>query len=187
MIFGTAQAQSWGVLPPSHSRRATIVSRSRGPSRGPSRGASRGASRLASRRATFVEQAPSRKATIVRKTGASTESQVNSTLGTPRTQRKAQFDDGPSQANDDIFTIDLNKAIKNKLKDRFEREPDDVEDTGFDETEDVEADKYLDGHYEEGDYEIFDEEIEIELDEEEERLERLQYFKERRFSVFPIA
>lgn len=158
LLFATASPQPWGVLP-SRSRRPTVASTraaSRAQSRAVSRVQSRAVSRAVSRKATFVDTADQleRKATLRAK------------MDTPRLERRLEekLDD-----EDDVYTIDIDKAINKMRKELGDRIESDLKQ----DTTNVE--------------EYFDEDGEEYVDYEEEEAERLQYFKERRFSIFPIA
>lgn len=201
LVFATAKPQPWGTMP--RSRRATAYSRystnSRGASRAASRGPSRkatileangGGSRVPSRRATFRQQQQQVQA-------SNGTSRVGSALTTPSLARKgAQTVQTDPEANNggDIYTIDLNNAVNRQLQqqlsDRIEGGPMPLplEDrAGLQSGQSAQVldyDDMADFEYDENfDYEM-DEEY---LDEDEEKAHRLQFFRERRFSVFPIS
>lgn len=188
LVFATAKPQPWGTMP--RSRRATAYSRYSGNSRIASRAASRGPSR----KATFLEangsRAPSRRATFrqQQQQQSNTNSHLSSAVTTPHQGRKTVQTDPEAANNGDIYTIDLNKAVNKQLQqqlsDRIEGAPL-PEDRAQAATAEV-----LDYEYR-GDFEFdedFDDDMDEEyLDEEEEKAHRLQFFRERRFSVFPIS
>lgn len=188
LVFATAKPQPWGTLP--RSRRATAYSRYSANSRIASRAASRGPSR----KATFLEangsRVPSRRTTF-RQQQSSTNSRMGSAVTTPHQGRKAvqTVQTDPEAANNgEIYTIDLNNAVNKQLQqqlsDRIEGAPA-PEDRAQAATAEVLDYDYMDDLEFDEDFD-YDNDEEY-LDEEEEKAHRLQFFRERRFSVFPIS
>lgn len=86
-----------------------------------------------------------------------------------------------------IFTIDLNKALDRhqEVESANQKVHGDDEDAPIPMRTVQYLEDYDNAAYVDDDEEM--EDIEEDWDEEEEKAERLQFFKERRFSVFPIA
>ncbi|KAI2796614.1 hypothetical protein BLOT_014407 [Blomia tropicalis] len=193
--FATAKPQPWGVAP--RSRCTTMYSQkySNNNSRIVSRIVSRVPSRVQSRRATFINdnnnnnnnnniptsRVASRRTTIIHNNSSNKTSATN----TPNQNRKFPID--PMHPND-IFTIDLNKVVytaQQQLGNKCETE----REMGNMSNE-IEYDLCID----EFEYDINFDSINFDdlylnddADVEEEKAQQLQYVRERRLSIFPIA
>lgn len=196
LVFATAKPQPWGTMP--RSRRATAYSRYSTNSRIASRAASRGPSRKATILEADGSRVPSRRATFRQQQQISSgNSRIGSVLTTPSQARKGQIvQTDPEAANGgDIYTIDLNKAVNRQLQqqlsDRIEGGAPELCEDRAGEQDAGRAAEVLNDYNDMADFEYdedFDYEMDEEyLDEEEEKAHRLQFFRERRFSVFPIS
>lgn len=157
--------------------------------------ASRIASRAPSRKATFIEtsgsRVPSRRQTFRQNNRSRTSSRYDSATSTPHLNRKPTVD--PEVNRESIYTIDLNNALNRRLQqtlsDRIEG--DSQEKTTMPQPGPQPVNEVIDYEAYSGDFEFgedFDDDMDEEFyDEEEEKTQRLQFLRERRFSVFPIA
>ena len=176
MIFATAKPQPWGIVPRTRTRTRTF--RNSGNS---SRIVSPVESRGPSRKATFFEvpgsHGPSRKTTYVQTSNNSSKLNLS-----PYPIRKLTEGSNKTDIMNHIYTIDLDKAISQMQQQLGNRNESDKKVSSISDVIDMSINENF--YYEEFDKEMDEEEY---IDEEEEKSQRLQYFRERRFSIFPIA